>query len=69
MEGRPDRTIINLTVPALELSRADTVRLGDRVTLVARGDLVETITVVYNPRHGRGVAGRGLGGGGGGGCG
>jgi hypothetical protein len=57
-------TVINLSIPALELGHADTMLCGNGAALVAGGDLVETITDVYNPRHRGGIARRGFGGGG-----
>jgi hypothetical protein len=50
---------VNLGVPGLELRGGDAVLLGDGITTVAGLDLVETVTVFYNTRHGGGVAGIG----------
>lgn len=56
-------TIVDLWVPFLELVVANAVLLLDHVTLVARGDLMELVTVVGQAGHGRRMACRRLGGG------
>lgn len=62
--GLYNRTIVNFSVPTQKLSRADTIRLGDRVALVAGRDLVEPVAVFCYARHGRRVDWGGRGGGG-----
>jgi hypothetical protein len=51
--GGLGHTVIDLTVPALELGFADTVLGSNGVTLVTGYDQVEAITISCDSRHSR----------------